>query len=658
MKIRVIGWESVGLRCPDIAVAFGDSTDVRSVVLIQMPNGTGKTTTLTLIRAAMTGSAERWDRDYVTSLRRARAENTDGRFVLRLLVDKLELTFEMTFDFVEGAVIYHSSHPGLGGKTPGWHCPPNTRRFLKERFTDLFVFDGELANRLLEREHTEAERAIDALCQVDLLDRVVQVAHADWAQALQGQQGAKTRQGLGQWQKKEEVLLAHEKKTIANQNALAARRSKLDARIAELQKRINDRALQNKKFTAEVTAARERKTTAEMTLATVLTDTFDNIRKPQQLSPGFASALDAFRSSLDKARLPETSSKQFFLELADDAECVCGRPIGEKERFQIREHASRYLGDEIAGVINAIKSDITQYNVAREGGATDVMTSSLQTLADAENELLSAATALEAVVTSSLAEGDQVELLADQDELTKATLELASVTDYLADIERAARPDESETSPCLAAIRKHLKDIRNKIAEISDTVVLREQLDKIEALAKRTKDIARDRIREALRIESNNRLQSVLAADPIQLSRIGQSLELDSQRGASVGQTLAVGYTFLASVLHRGAHQFPLIVDSPAGPLDHSVRKEIALMIPELAEQFIAFVISTEREGFVPWLEKKGGPKVQYLTIFRKTPATQSLLGALPKRGVFESDNAVLVNGKEYFNNFALIEEQ
>lgn len=658
MKIRVIGWESAGLRCPDIAVEFSEKSDVKSVVLIQMPNGTGKTTTLTLIRAAMTGGADRWERDHVMSLRRARAENTDGRFVLRLLVDKLELTFEMTFDFVEGTVIYHSSHPGLGGKTPGWACPPNTRRFLKERFTDLFVFDGELANRLVERGHTEAERAIDALCQVDLLDRIAQVAQADWTRALQGQIGAKTRQGLAQWQRKEEILTAHEKKTLRDRKTLDEKRSFLESRIFDLRKTISDKALQNKKYTAEVTAARDRKGAAELSLSAALAGAFDNIRKPQLLSEGFGAALDTFRASLDKARLPEASSKQFFMELADEAECVCGRPITEKERYQIREHAGRYLGDEIAGVINAMKSDIAQYNVIWAEEASNVLASSLQRLADSENELLASETAYEAVVASSLAEADQVELLRDQEELTKSTIEFDGVEDYLADIDRPARPDESDTSPCLAAIRKHLKEIRHKIAEISDTVLLREQLDKIEALAKRTKEISRDRIREALRIECNSRLLSILAADPIQLSNIGQSLELDAQRGASVGQTLAVGYTFLTSVLHRGAHQFPLIVDSPAGPLDHSVRKEIALMIPELAEQFIAFVISTEREGFVPWLEKKSGPKVQYLTIFRKTPATQSLVQNLPKKGVIESDNAVLVNGKDYFNNFALVEEQ
>ena len=658
MKIRVAGWESKGLRCPDVAINFVDEPDKRSVILIQMPNGTGKTTTLNLIRAAMTGSAQQWLPDQVRALRRPRAKNTTARFVLKLLVDRTDLTFELNFDFSEGTVRYKSSSPSLGGKVEGWLCPASVKRFLTERFTDLFVFDGELANRLLEKKHTEAERAIDALCQVELLDRVVQVAQADWERALRGQQGAKTRQGLAQWERREDDLRAHEKTVRAAHKKLLTEREEKARRISELEGRLSVRAAQNRKYTAAIAAAREREASASSVLSNRILDAMDCIRKPHVLHGDFAAALEVFRLSLDKAKLPESSSRQFFLELAEDPECVCGRPIGEKERLAIREQADRYLGDDIAGVINAMKSDITQYAVGGFAQDNSQFKKSMKALEAAEEELLSSVTATESVVSESLAEGDQEALLKDQDELTKARLSLETVQDDLEEMERAATDADGEKTVCLKAIQRQLKEIRAKIAEISDTVGLREQLDAVEALAKRAKELSREKIRAALLTESNVRLRQILKSDPIQLARIGQFLELDSQAGASVGQTLAVGYTFLTAVLHRGFHQFPLIVDSPAGPLDHVVRKEVALMIPRLAEQFIAFVISTEREGFVPWLEKGEKTSVQYLTLFRKTDAVADLIAALPKKGVEQTENAVLVSGKDYFNKFAIVEEE
>ena len=57
-KFRIIGWTAEGLRCPDHSVSFrkNDST-IYKISLLQMPNGTGKTTLLDLLRAALSGSA-------------------------------------------------------------------------------------------------------------------------------------------------------------------------------------------------------------------------------------------------------------------------------------------------------------------------------------------------------------------------------------------------------------------------------------------------------------------------------------------------------------------------------------------------------------------------------------------------------------------------
>ena len=100
MKISLLGWESEGLRCPDAKIDLGSVHSVPKVSLIQMPNGTGKTTTLTLIRAALTGEAVDWDRERVLQLQqRDDAKKTSGKFILRLAIDDQPLIFDLHCDF-------------------------------------------------------------------------------------------------------------------------------------------------------------------------------------------------------------------------------------------------------------------------------------------------------------------------------------------------------------------------------------------------------------------------------------------------------------------------------------------------------------------------------------------------------------------------------
>lgn len=92
MRIELAGWNSEGLRCPDVEIKLMADDRIAPVSLIQMPNGTGKTTTLTMIRAAMSGEAQGWTAGKIKSLRRPSESLSEGRFILNLRVDDQSLT--------------------------------------------------------------------------------------------------------------------------------------------------------------------------------------------------------------------------------------------------------------------------------------------------------------------------------------------------------------------------------------------------------------------------------------------------------------------------------------------------------------------------------------------------------------------------------------
>ena len=86
--MRIAGWKAEGLRCPDHELSFLTAGgDVYRITLIQMPNGTGKTTTLTLLRAALSGEAadNQWDRTKVLSFRKRGSDLGRGMFRLMLV---------------------------------------------------------------------------------------------------------------------------------------------------------------------------------------------------------------------------------------------------------------------------------------------------------------------------------------------------------------------------------------------------------------------------------------------------------------------------------------------------------------------------------------------------------------------------------------------
>jgi DNA sulfur modification protein DndD len=110
-----------------------------------MPNGTGKTTTLNLLRVTLSGSARDWNQDpkRILELRRSGGTTQTGQFIVRLAINGNPLTFELNLNFKDRKVFYRTSFGA--GIREGFYPPPQLRRFLNPEFVSLFVFDGELA---------------------------------------------------------------------------------------------------------------------------------------------------------------------------------------------------------------------------------------------------------------------------------------------------------------------------------------------------------------------------------------------------------------------------------------------------------------------------------------------------------------------------------
>ena len=144
----------------------------------------------------------------------------------------------------------------------------------------------------------------------------------------------------------------------------------------------------------------------------------------------------------------------------------------------------------------------------------------------------------------------------------------------------------------------------------------------------------------------------------IRIEEIDRSVHLRRQTTGSAGENLSVGYAFLATLFNRsGEHELPFVVDSPANPIDYEIRSKIGDLAPNLTNQFIAFVISSEREKFLPALRAAANGQIKYITLFRKKIARHAQRARTTPNHI-ETADGLLVEDEAFFNDFQLDTEE
>lgn len=650
MRLQILGWESNGLRCADSKIDL-ESGGIKKLNLIQMPNGTGKTTTLGLIQAAMTGDANTWSPKKIQKYKSRNKDNEQGKFTLHLQIDDNRLSFDLTIDFEQNEVIYRTSSSKIGGAVEGWKPPSEYRRFLVKSFVGLFIFDGELSKKLLDENETQAEKAIDALCQLYLLDEVINKLDAIWDRAVDKTE-AKTTQGLKMWQNKFSTLNTQKdfldtKKTESEKEILT-----LKTQIKDLSDSIDERLAAEGGKLEEMEAAKIKASNAENQVETDAESLMRDLRQPHLVDALFSESLKTLKDSMVELQIPRETSKQFFVEVAKSPSCICGEPMNELRKALILERSEKYLGSDITGELNALKTDIENHT-ANIDSSKNFVDSSASVLQKSIDESLIANTEI-ATLKAALTEGMDESIKKDKEDLDILKENKKGLEDLLEMLNEDDDGIDDVKSYSIASIKRQYKKAKDKISEISDNVALSKQIDLVKDILSRATIDSRLKITTQIVNECNTLLEEIMKLNPVTIRNINKSLQLEGQDGASTGQTLAVGYCFLSTLLNRGENKFPFVVDSPANPLDPLVRAEIATMIPRLCDQMIAFVIPPERPDFIPPLVLASDNDVRYITTFRINKGSQNLLDSLPddEKLVEKTDDGVLVYGEEYFNHF------
>lgn len=650
--LKVLGWTAAGLRCPDHEIScVGESGDPNAVTLVQMPNGTGKTTTLTLLRLALSGrwASEPPDPAELRKLRK-KGGGDAGLFELRLKMNDQLVTIRLEFDFASGTVRYRTTRGS--GQLDRFDPPSEFLRFLNGDFVDFFVFDGELAARLLDEQHTDANSVVETLFQL----RSLQTARAKvadyWerrAEEKGDERSKRTRENkLGR-------IRARLSELERERRRVTKERDEATARLKAQRHLYQEEIAKGQTSERTMKEAEDRHGSAKDDVRDQSSVVLDSMRIPHRLSVAFADSIHELKRNLDRAKLPGSAAKEFFQDLSIEERCVCGTVIDDDLRERIQERAKNYLASDEVGFLNAMKTDIEEAVGESREGPEAVLKSEISELDAKVSAERDAANALDALRLA--AERADPKVKAAKEEIDRLETLIEDLEEQLERFDDKDRQQTIDNTWGIDVMRKRLDVAEERLARTSETLELRRRRDVLDRVLARAHEAAREGVISEVCAEANAKIQALMPENEIRIDRIERCLVLEGQEGGSVGETLSVAYGFLATLFDRTDHTLPFVVDSPAGAVDLAVRPKIGELVPRLSSQFVAFTISSERAQFVGPLKRASSEPIQYLTIFRR--GKQELEDLAHESGDFvETDDGVLVRGEEFFNAFQLEEEE
>lgn len=609
MKMSILSLEYKNIRkISNLKLSFTKQDG--SVVgnnFIMMANGTGKTTTMGLIKGLFDGTIVSWPPETIMSYKPTSTGAENGEFSVTVKFDDKQYKYFVYMNYLTGTAEIKTTSSETGGMEQGLHLPESIRGIFSPEFVRRFVFDGEQATRSMDSSSNEAEETIKYLYRLDELDEITvqnQKILTD-IQSAEGNKGSssslsnlRTRQAnVDKTRKKLKDRAENLRKDIKEfedeKRDKEKRRSELDKNYEQLNQEKNDIQRELDRNKADI----------ETKISEILTLT----KLPYLLSQEMCDRMTALGSSMTKLKLPKSSSKDFFVELSNSPTCVCGRCIGEKEKEAILKNAENYLGSDQQAILNSIKSSLvgnvfdSRLEVAfTELGKLREETNRLNTRYNNNEEKLVKAGGEEAARLKTRID-ELIELIGGS-RLKLDTIESKDEGD-----------DELTEDNNLHKADLAYQRYEQQIASATRTNAALHRKETVDKLIKEIKEQATDELKKEIIRKTNEKLKRVIKDDYIEIDNIDRYIKLKGRDGASEGQTLSIAYCFLGTLFEDSELEFPFIIDSPTGKMDFDKRQAVADIIPLVFNQMIAFVQSAEVERFADRFYDN--PDTQYITI-------------------------------------------
>lgn len=486
---------------------------------------------------------------------------------------------------------------------------------LPESLHRYFFFDGERIDQIVKSENKqEVAKAIKTLLSVEVLDRAIK--HLDEAESTLRRELAE----IGDAETKR--LVAEKAELLDEQQQIAAKREEIAAEIAAHQQRkqVINAQLRQLDQVGQIQARRDDLSSQVQELTGQLERSEEKLRRAVS-SRGYlvflGDAMGQFRGLAEDLRqrgeLPAGIKQQFVEDLLDQDQCICGTSL--KPGSQPRAAVESWLGRsgiqdveeaviQMSGEVNSLERQLPEFwaEVEQEQANIETLRRRLSTLETQLGEIRDSLKGSEDVNVRGLE--------AQLEAIEQKTIELH-------------REDETQSynlDECKADIAKVTQEIKALKAKGQQQALIKRQMAAAEEAMNRLIEV-RSRVDQKFRLVLEQKVREIFrqVSFKTQLPKLTESYELLLESGregelaaASTGENQILSLSFIGSIIERvrywskkhsliGLDQssFPIVMDSPFGTLDAHYRRQIAKLIPMLADQLVVLVTKTQWRGEV-----------------------------------------------------------
>jgi DNA sulfur modification protein DndD len=653
MKLNLLGWKCEGLRCPDFNIQL-DYNESSSATFLQMPNGTGKTTTLRLLKRSL------YKHDFKsTEIEQYKAKNSEykkeGFFQAKFSVEGKIFYTTIKFDFEKKTYNYLSSLTDEGGQLSDFKLPEEIENIVDKELVDLLFVDLELDVKPMFRSHqTGAQEAIRKFCKINLLKNIIN----DFEEYKNKKRKENVKSGNIQTEINTEEtrinkilnkIIEVEKKVEEYKNYL----NETENEYTEGKRRLDEILENDAQHKNKIKEYENRRDNIKSKYDEILIKNFESIKTVGTYENTLKIEVIKFVNDLDEMGLPEEEVRIFFDKILKKENCICGELLTAEKIKIIEKEMNSFISIKEAGIITAIKAIVNENINKKEPVDLKLNSKKIQEYKqelDALNENIK--------LIRDRALKDDMDLSKKIDSLEENRAIKREFLDKTINQEWKAKHNEENTES-LISLKEQKKIVEKKLAELSGTRDIEEKVLKLTEIIEEAMKAAENQISKEITIECNKKINIMLTKNPIFINSIEKNIVLDGQLEGSTGQEARIGIIFLLTILERSTIQFPLIVDTPVKGMDNAAKRRTAHFISELKSQFLCFVIDSDKPNFTDEFYNLNKQNSNFITAFRRSDEFDKIANLEDSNQVKNlSYNGQVIHGYNFFTKFTEKEDK
>jgi len=490
-------------------------------------------------------------------------------------------------------------------------------QILPERMQSYFFFNGEKIERLSSaRSGNEISDAIKNLMGIEIIERAANHLLKNVTKSFKQELKRNSHKELAAVVEKE-VEAQEQVETIIKQLSVTNRNIK----EINLELEAIGHQLEANKDTVKLEVRRKKIQEGLSRINNRLSEIVIK-RKDTVNSKGFLAFVKSAKNQVKtiladnrkKGQLPSKIRRQFVEDLLEDGRCICSRPLKKGDMFykEVESLKQDAGNEELDGAVIDTAADMHSMTASRSS-----LYEMLETLRDEEEALTKQKNVLNGELDVL---GEQTKKVEDAAALQERRSKLQKKC--VQEIERTGRLKHDKS-----CFEKKLVDLGQEIKRLSKMEEKHSNIQKkldlaneLGLVAKEFHGAAAQATRKELSKQVNEIFQNIMKKD--YWAEIDEEYDLQIYKNVhgygkqvvfekSTGENQITSLSFIGSLVsiarkrNKEGRQyfqggiFPIVMDSPYGQLDDVHKKMVAKYIPELAEQVILMVTSSQWKGAV-----------------------------------------------------------